>query len=60
MRHPLQQGLRHIQNSRQGDLNVSPSATSITTRIKTVVLKLILEPIKLVQVRHPLQQGLRL
>ena len=59
MHHPLQQGLR-LQCNTVGNEKVGcTSASSITTRIKTII-PAVIQSNRSAQVHHPLQQGLRL
>ena len=58
--HPLQQGLRPFRHLRYDRTCTGTSASSITTRIKTVGFIDQYLPRPPVRVHHPLQQGLRL
>ena len=58
--HPLQQGLRLNFELPTNKCSTCASASSITTRIKTVGRGRYQGDAKAVRVHHPLQQGLRL
>ena len=56
---PLKQGLRHKTGSGMLAIKAGTSASSIKTRIKTEIRKLVSDLVECVRVHLPLKQGLR-